>query len=245
MVATFAALELMHNAQPALLYLVPFTIIPTVATAWFKGHLFAIWNGVKLPESYTRHQAKHDSRNPTPHSSPGNRGAVATDSKSELIPDNGEGIDSGTARKQKQKRQSKASEHQAGKADSPKCGSLPGQQGEPLQHGCAGSDVVDDCDHATVAFLHHGVRDLELAASTIVPVPPSGMHEPHADDPKGREQFPAACVVGATRNRWRPLQGSTATGGHQRCLLLRHDGKNGFRRDLSSGIGPTTSPFPA
>ncbi|XP_049271324.1 signal peptide peptidase-like 2B [Rhipicephalus sanguineus] len=47
MVATFLALELMRNAQPALLYLVPFTIIPTITTAWSKGHLFAIWNGVK------------------------------------------------------------------------------------------------------------------------------------------------------------------------------------------------------
>nr|XP_037289830.1 signal peptide peptidase-like 2B [Rhipicephalus microplus] len=47
MVATFLALELMRNAQPALLYLVPFTIIPTITTAWSKGDLFAIWNGVK------------------------------------------------------------------------------------------------------------------------------------------------------------------------------------------------------
>ncbi|XP_065286704.1 signal peptide peptidase-like 2A [Dermacentor albipictus] len=49
MVATFMALHLMHMAQPALLYLVPCTIVPTVVTAWYKGHLFAIWNGLRLP----------------------------------------------------------------------------------------------------------------------------------------------------------------------------------------------------
>ncbi|XP_049520987.1 signal peptide peptidase-like 2A [Dermacentor silvarum] len=51
MVATFLALHLMHMAQPALLYLVPCTIVPTVVTAWYKGHLFAIWNGLRLPSA--------------------------------------------------------------------------------------------------------------------------------------------------------------------------------------------------
>ncbi|XP_075744668.1 uncharacterized protein LOC119184211 isoform X4 [Rhipicephalus microplus] len=49
MIVTFTALHLMHMAQPALLYLVPFTLVPTVVTAWYRGHLFAIWNGLRLP----------------------------------------------------------------------------------------------------------------------------------------------------------------------------------------------------
>ncbi|XP_077511377.1 signal peptide peptidase-like 2B [Amblyomma americanum] len=49
MLLTFMALQLMRIAQPALLYLVPCTILPTVLTAWYKGHLFAIWNGLRLP----------------------------------------------------------------------------------------------------------------------------------------------------------------------------------------------------
>ncbi|KAH6934208.1 hypothetical protein HPB50_021510 [Hyalomma asiaticum] len=49
MIITFMALHMMHMAQPALLYLVPCTLVPTVVTAWYKGHLFAIWNGLRLP----------------------------------------------------------------------------------------------------------------------------------------------------------------------------------------------------
>ncbi|KAL1427052.1 hypothetical protein MTO96_017795 [Rhipicephalus appendiculatus] len=246
MVATFAALELMHNAQPALLYLVPFTIIPTVTTAWYKGHLFAIWNGVKLPESYSRHQTKDESGNPTPRSSPGSRGVVAASSANEFIPDGGEGSEKGTAKQQKYRRQSKASEDQAGAgAGFSKNGRLPGQEGEPLQRGgCGASNVADGSDHATVAFLHRGDRDLELAASTIVVAPASATQDVQA--PEGREQCPAACVVGAARYRWRLLQGCARTDGQDPSrLLLCPEGRNGFRRDRSDGLGPTTSPFPA
>ncbi|XP_077534603.1 uncharacterized protein LOC144146534 [Haemaphysalis longicornis] len=48
MVVTFLALHLMRNAQPALLYLVPCTILPTVVAAWSRGELFHIWNGLRL-----------------------------------------------------------------------------------------------------------------------------------------------------------------------------------------------------
>ncbi|XP_064471141.1 signal peptide peptidase-like 2A [Ornithodoros turicata] len=48
MVVTFCALHLMRSAQPALLYLVPCTIIPTALVAYYRGHLYSIWNGVRL-----------------------------------------------------------------------------------------------------------------------------------------------------------------------------------------------------
>lgn len=48
MVVTFLALHMMKSAQPALLYLVPCTILPTVISAWYRGHLYAIWNGVRV-----------------------------------------------------------------------------------------------------------------------------------------------------------------------------------------------------
>ncbi|XP_064469170.1 signal peptide peptidase-like 2A isoform X2 [Ornithodoros turicata] len=51
MVMTFCALHLMQNAQPALLYLVPCTITPTILIAWYRGHLYSIWNGVRLSSS--------------------------------------------------------------------------------------------------------------------------------------------------------------------------------------------------
>merc|ERR1712154_332841 len=45
LVATFISLFLMNSAQPALLYLVPFTLIPTILVAWLRGDLPAMWDG--------------------------------------------------------------------------------------------------------------------------------------------------------------------------------------------------------
>jgi len=45
LVATFISLFLMNSAQPALLYLVPFTLIPTIIVAWLRGDLPAMWEG--------------------------------------------------------------------------------------------------------------------------------------------------------------------------------------------------------
>merc|ERR1712055_815812 len=45
LVATFISLFLMNSAQPALLYLVPFTLIPTIIVAWLRGALPAMWEG--------------------------------------------------------------------------------------------------------------------------------------------------------------------------------------------------------
>ncbi|KAL3227029.1 hypothetical protein MRX96_024392 [Rhipicephalus microplus] len=49
LLATFAALYLMRMSQPALLYLVPFTVIPALIIARCRGELDDIWNG-KMPE---------------------------------------------------------------------------------------------------------------------------------------------------------------------------------------------------
>ncbi|XP_075726187.1 signal peptide peptidase-like 2B [Rhipicephalus microplus] len=46
---TFVGLYLMRTAQPALLYLVPFTVIPTLVIAQCRGELHDLWNG-KMPE---------------------------------------------------------------------------------------------------------------------------------------------------------------------------------------------------
>ncbi|KAK3864517.1 hypothetical protein Pcinc_029786 [Petrolisthes cinctipes] len=45
LVVTFVALWLMNFAQPALLYLVPFTLIPTYITAAIRGEVKAMWRG--------------------------------------------------------------------------------------------------------------------------------------------------------------------------------------------------------
>ena len=45
LVATFISLFLMNSAQPALLYLVPFTLIPTILVAAIRGDLGKMWAG--------------------------------------------------------------------------------------------------------------------------------------------------------------------------------------------------------
>ena len=45
LVATFISLFLMNSAQPALLYLVPFTLIPTILVAAIRGDLDTMWLG--------------------------------------------------------------------------------------------------------------------------------------------------------------------------------------------------------
>ena len=45
LVATFISLFLMNSAQPALLYLVPFTLLPTLLVSWIRGDLAAMWHG--------------------------------------------------------------------------------------------------------------------------------------------------------------------------------------------------------
>jgi len=45
MVATFISLFVMSEAQPALLYLVPFTLIPVLLVAFIRGDLAAMWRG--------------------------------------------------------------------------------------------------------------------------------------------------------------------------------------------------------
>merc|ERR1711936_878787 len=45
LVATFISLFLMNSAQPALLYLVPFTLLPTILVAWLRADLPAMWEG--------------------------------------------------------------------------------------------------------------------------------------------------------------------------------------------------------
>jgi signal peptide peptidase-like protein 2B len=45
LVATFISLYLMNSAQPALLYLVPFTLIPIYLVALCRGEFLAMWKG--------------------------------------------------------------------------------------------------------------------------------------------------------------------------------------------------------
>uniref|UniRef100_A0A7E4VJI1 Signal peptide peptidase-like 2B n=1 Tax=Panagrellus redivivus TaxID=6233 RepID=A0A7E4VJI1_PANRE len=45
LITTFVALRFMSMGQPALIYLVPFTLIPLIITSWLRGHLSEIWYG--------------------------------------------------------------------------------------------------------------------------------------------------------------------------------------------------------
>ena len=45
LIATFLALRFMNTAQPALIYLVPFTQNPTIDKTMIHGHFTEVWNG--------------------------------------------------------------------------------------------------------------------------------------------------------------------------------------------------------
>jgi len=47
-VVTFLALILMSLAQPALLYIVPCTLLPTYLIAWRRGEFLHLWSGQEV-----------------------------------------------------------------------------------------------------------------------------------------------------------------------------------------------------
>ncbi|XP_064470946.1 signal peptide peptidase-like 2A isoform X2 [Ornithodoros turicata] len=69
LVTAFVALELMATAQPALIYLIPATLIPTFCQAWYRGHLRELWHGVPI-SSPTSSESEADSDNVEPNRSP-------------------------------------------------------------------------------------------------------------------------------------------------------------------------------
>lgn len=48
LISTFIALQFMETAQPALIYLVPFTLLPIFLLAWQKGIFRMMWLGRNL-----------------------------------------------------------------------------------------------------------------------------------------------------------------------------------------------------
>ncbi|XP_077564408.1 signal peptide peptidase-like 2B [Haemaphysalis longicornis] len=47
LLTTFVVLHVTRLGQPALLYLVPFTMLPTVGLAYFRGELALLWHGMQ------------------------------------------------------------------------------------------------------------------------------------------------------------------------------------------------------
>ncbi|XP_077524526.1 signal peptide peptidase-like 2B isoform X2 [Amblyomma americanum] len=55
LVLTFAGLYITKMAQPALLYLVPATLIPVIGIAWYRSELRDIWYGIKVGVVFKGH----------------------------------------------------------------------------------------------------------------------------------------------------------------------------------------------
>jgi len=84
LIATFISLFVMNSAQPALLYLVPFTLIPTILVAWIRGDLASMWEGdLKVDEEQENDDDTDDELDDTKDNFP--NGQASTDSAQ--IPD--------------------------------------------------------------------------------------------------------------------------------------------------------------
>ncbi|PRD26087.1 UNVERIFIED_CONTAM: Sppl2b [Trichonephila clavipes] len=77
LLVTFVALFLMNTAQPALLYLVPCTLLPPIIIGWCKGELPTLWNGFKVvqPTDATRYP---DVQVETNESAPGGANEISS-----------------------------------------------------------------------------------------------------------------------------------------------------------------------
>ncbi|XP_077511380.1 signal peptide peptidase-like 2A isoform X2 [Amblyomma americanum] len=235
MVATFIALELMRSAQPALLYLVPFTLIPTLGTAWFKGHLFAIWNGVRLPESSSKAEASSDPKTAAMQQSPGGHDDSGAKSATAVDPDNADGADLDARGHQGPKRRSKSPEDQGDEPSSTKDSSLPLQDDGLLKGGDVRGGPTDE---DALAVCKHGTGSPPFSAnSSSTPLTPSG---PEAA--AGYEECPE--VVAATRKRFPWRVGGLTWEEQLSGLVLSQQRKNGVDTGLCGGRH-ATSPFPA
>jgi len=94
LIATFISLFVMNSAQPALLYLVPFTLIPTILVAWIRGDLASMWEGdLKVEEEQEDDDdtddeiddAKDNLTNNPSKQIPGEDNQISTPDKNKLI----------------------------------------------------------------------------------------------------------------------------------------------------------------
>nr|XP_054923448.1 signal peptide peptidase-like 2C [Dermacentor andersoni] len=239
MVTTFLALELMHNAQPALLYLVPFTIIPTVTTAWYKGHLFAIWNGVKLGENGRKDEGNSDTKIRAPQTNQGGREAKGGNSAANFTSDNAEGAaDMGTKGRQRHRPKSKNPEDQGDEPGSSKDSNLPLHEGSSI----IGGDGHGAADDEEIAASPHGVASPNFAVGTgEAERVRAGMHAPcvavFASD-----ECPATDVVPASHKRV-PLHLGYYSTWEDRLsrFVLSNQRKNGLRRDAANAHATSPS----
>ncbi|XP_040358936.1 signal peptide peptidase-like 2B [Ixodes scapularis] len=172
MVITFLALHLMHIAQPALLYLVPCTVVAVVVLAWYKGHLYAMWNGVRLESvpvkpakqpavsSQTRAPEERPFREPSPE-----------DSETELIPDRPtENTSESNKKSRKGRKESGQSDDKgdnAPKAEVPSPG-VDGTSPTDAVFACAGDDVLAEVKPRTTSPETLPIDSLDPDAAVTV-----------------------------------------------------------------------------
>lgn len=95
LVVTFCALYLMEKGQPALLYLVPFTLITTFVIGCIRGEAGALWSGVTKQEIYK----KNDSSSPNTIQAGGSDGTAKPDDQSSSCSSSSAGSESELLRK--------------------------------------------------------------------------------------------------------------------------------------------------
>lgn len=235
MVTTFIALELMRNAQPALLYLVPFTIIPTVTTAWFKGHLSAIWNGIKLRENGRKDGGDNDTEIPTPPPGPGGRQATGGNSAADFTTDKAEGANTGTRGRQRHRPKSKNPEDQGDEPGSSKGSNLPVHEGSSIN----GGDGHGATDNDEFAASPQGTASPSCAAGEAERVRAGA----HSTAVFACDVCPATDVVPASHKRVPMHLGYNTWEDRLSRFVLSHQRKNGLRRDTANthATSPSTA----
>ncbi|KAL1427047.1 hypothetical protein MTO96_017791 [Rhipicephalus appendiculatus] len=97
--------------------LVPFTLVPTIVIAWYKGHLFAVWNGLRLPTSPPPVTAEAAEDKPSPPKNDPDKTPNQSETE-ELIPE--EPTDTTGRRRKKSRRRKRSRRTSESAAKSPR-----------------------------------------------------------------------------------------------------------------------------
>jgi len=88
-IATFVSLYLMKAAQPALLFLVPFTLLPVFLVSWIRGEFSTMWRGDYAENQTTSKDNSNITNTGIPNESEVNEPSEDVIVEKQILPKNG------------------------------------------------------------------------------------------------------------------------------------------------------------